>query len=93
VRSILLRGFDKQLAGMIGEDMSKHGVNFLNGWIPTSIEKLEDGSPPRLLVKAKQTEGDEVMEMEVNTVVFAIGRDPCTKDLHLDSAGVKLSSE
>lgn len=57
-----------------------------------SITMLEKGTPPRLLVSAKQSDGDGVMEIEVNTVVFAIGRDPCTKDLHLDAAGVKTSS-
>ncbi|XP_021961025.1 thioredoxin reductase 1, cytoplasmic isoform X1 [Folsomia candida] len=93
VRSILLRGFDQQISGMIGEHMSEHGVKFLNGWVPTSIVKLEEGTPPRLLVTAKESDGQGTMELEVNTVVFAIGRDPCTKDLHLDAAGVKLSSK
>ncbi len=81
------------MAGLIGEHMSGHGVKFLNGWIPTSIVKVAEGNPPRLLVKAKQADGDNTMELEVNTVVFAIGRDPCTKDLHLDAAGVKISSK
>jgi len=96
VRSILLRGFDQQVAGMIGEHMGEHGVKFLNGWIPTAITKLADGTNgglPRLLVTAKDTAGTGSMEMEVNTVVFAIGRDPCTPNLKLQNAGVELSSK
>jgi len=87
----LLRGFDQQIAEMIGEHMEGHGVKILKGWIPVSVEKLEDGTPPRLLVTAKKTNGDETMELEVNTVMFAIGRDPCTTDLRLEHAGVATS--
>jgi len=93
VRSILLRGFDQQIAEMIGDNMTSHGVKFLRGWIPVSIVKLEDGTPPRLLVKAKQTDGEGTMEVEVNTVIFAIGRDACTNELQLNAAGVKTSSK
>lgn len=76
--------------------MGEHGVKFLNGWIPTAVTKLADGTNgglPRLLVTAKEAAGTGALEVEVNTVVFAIGRDPCTKDLHLNAAGVKLSSK
>lgn len=94
VRSILLRGFDQQVAEMIGEHMEGHNVKFYRGWVPTEIIKLEDGkdgNPPRLLVKAKETNGDETLDVEVNTVLLAVGRDPCTKDLNLEKLGVQLS--
>ena len=91
VRSILLRGFDQQIAEMLGENMKEHGVKFMREWIPVSIEKIEDGNPPRLLVRAKETNGDGTFEEEFNTVVLAIGRDPCTPHLKLENAGVKLS--
>ena len=32
VRSILLRGFDHQMAGKIGEYMEEHGVNSIREW-------------------------------------------------------------
>ncbi|ODM92618.1 Thioredoxin reductase 3 [Orchesella cincta] len=57
VRSILLRGFDQQIAGMIGDHMESHGIKFLRGWVPTEIVKVSDGSPPKLLVKAKESNG------------------------------------
>ena len=50
VRSILLRGFDQQIAGMIGDHMEKHGVAFKRGFVPTKVECIEAGSPGRLKV-------------------------------------------
>lgn len=71
--------------------MESHGVKFYRGWVPTEIVKLEEGTPPKLLVKAKESNGDETLEVEVNTVLIAIGRDPCTQTLNLGAAGVDLS--
>ena len=93
VRSILLRGFDQQIAEMIGDHMVDHKVRFLRGYVPVSVEKIEEGTPPRLLVKAKNADTGEVIEEEFNTVMVAIGRDPCTKDLSLDRVGVSLSEK
>jgi thioredoxin reductase (NADPH) len=45
VRSILLRGFDQQLAEMIGKHMTEHGVKFIRPCVPTKIEKISDGEP------------------------------------------------
>ena len=40
VRSILLRGFDQQMAQMIGDYMENHGVKFIRECIPTSLHKV-----------------------------------------------------
>ena len=40
VRSILLRGFDQQMARMIGDYMENHGVKFIRECVPTSLEKV-----------------------------------------------------
>jgi len=72
--------------------MESHGVRFHRGWIPISVTKIEDSTPPKLLVTAKETNGDKTVEIEVNTVVLAVGREACTKDLNLDAIDVKLSS-
>ena len=37
VRSILLRGFDQQMADKVGEYMEKHSVNFLRKSVPTRV--------------------------------------------------------
>lgn len=90
VRSILLRGFDQQMAGKIGEYMEEHGVNFIRECVPTKIEKIEDGSPAKLKVYAKYNDGTEFVD-EFNTVIFAIGRDACTANIGLDKIGVALN--
>jgi len=40
VRSILLRGFDQQMANKIGEYMEGHGINFIRECVPTKLEKV-----------------------------------------------------
>ncbi|PSN41331.1 hypothetical protein C0J52_20909 [Blattella germanica] len=45
VRSILLRGFDQQLAEMVGNHMKDHGVKFLRPCVPSRIEQINDGNP------------------------------------------------
>ena len=42
VRSILLRGFDQQMANKIGEYMEEHGVNMVRECVPESIERIEE---------------------------------------------------
>jgi len=90
VRSILLRGFDQQMAVKIGEYMEEHGVNMIRECVPTSIEKIEEGSPGKLKVSAKYKDGTD-FEDEFNTVIFAIGRDACTSKIGLDKVGVQLN--
>ena len=40
----MLRGFDQQMAGKIGEYMEEHGVNMVRECVPESIEKIEEVS-------------------------------------------------
>uniref|UniRef100_A0A8C5A0U7 Thioredoxin-disulfide reductase n=1 Tax=Gadus morhua TaxID=8049 RepID=A0A8C5A0U7_GADMO len=67
VRSILLRGFDQEMANRAGEHMEEHGVKFLRKYVPVKVEELEAGTPGRLRVTAKSTESDELLEGEYNT--------------------------
>jgi len=90
VRSILLRGFDQQIANKIGDYMEEHGVNMIRECVPTSIEKVEDGAPGKLKVSGKYKDGTEFVD-EFNTVIFAIGRDACTNKIGLDKVGVELN--
>ena len=41
VRSILLRGFDQDIAERIGSFMVAHGVKFIRGCVPDNIELVE----------------------------------------------------
>ncbi|XP_070758342.1 thioredoxin reductase 3 isoform X3 [Enoplosus armatus] len=91
VRSILLRGFDQDMANRAGEHMEEHGIKFLRKYVPVKVEELEAGTPGRLKVTAKSTETDEIIEGEYNTVLIAVGRDACTDKIGLDKAGVKVN--
>lgn len=93
VRSILLRGFDQDIANKVGDYMEKHGVRFLKKFLPSKVEKLEDGTPGRYKVTMKNTEtGEEVVD-EFNTILLGIGRDPCTSGIGLEKIGVKLDEK
>ena len=94
VRSILLRGFDQQMASRIGDYMNKIGILFRYQTIPTRIECLEEGKPGKLRVHYKQTlPSGEIQDSyeDCNTVLFAIGREACTNKLQLENIGLQLN--
>ncbi|XP_007893485.1 thioredoxin reductase 1, cytoplasmic isoform X2 [Callorhinchus milii] len=93
VRSILLRGFDQQMADLIGEYMESHGVKFIRQFVPTKIEQIEPGTPGKLKVTAQAVSGTETLEGEYSTVLLAIGRDACTKNIGLDKVGVTVNEK
>uniref|UniRef100_A0A182J4F6 thioredoxin-disulfide reductase (NADPH) n=1 Tax=Anopheles atroparvus TaxID=41427 RepID=A0A182J4F6_ANOAO len=88
VRSILLRGFDQQMATMIGDSMVERGIRFHHRTRPLAVEKQADG---RLLVRY-ETAGEDgqtsTAEEVYDTVLFAIGRQAETGTLQLANAGV-----
>ena len=86
VRSILLRGFDQQIANKIGNYMAAQGVKFINTAVPLSITLNNEG---KKVVRFKQ--GDDEIEDIFDTVMFAIGRSADTKGLNLESVGVKTA--
>ena len=55
-----------------------------------TLTQVEEGSPGKLKVTARTTEGEDI-EGEYNTVVVAIGRDPCTSSIGLDQLDIKLA--
>lgn len=89
VRSILLRGFDQEMAEKVGAYMAKKGVKFLRPAVPNKIEKIKDGQPG--LYKVTASDGVKTFTGDYNTVLFAIGREPCTSNIGLDKVGVKLN--
>jgi len=90
VRSILLRGFDQQMANKIGEYMEEHGINMIRECVPTSLEEVEPGTPGKVKVTGKYNDGTEFAD-EFNTVVFAMGRNACTGNIGLDKVGVQTN--
>lgn len=85
VRSILLRGFDQQMAEMIGDHMKSIGVRFIRPTIPSKVEK----SGQKL--KVFWNEGDTPMAEEFDTVMCAVGRAPL--NIGAVEVGVKLHPE
>lgn len=89
VRSIVLRGFDQQMAELVRASMEEKGINFKMGAQPKSVEKQEDG---KLLVKwAFNDKPDEVHADTFDTVLFAIGRFALVDDMKLENAGVQVA--
>jgi len=87
VRSIFLRGFDQQMADLVGANLEKHGVLVVRPAIPVSIEKLENG---KLRVTWKGTTSEDHTEGtdDFDTVLTAIGRAPETKKIGIDRLGI-----
>jgi len=90
VRSILLRGFDRQCAEQVGEYMERHGTRFINPATPTRMERKDPNDAKSPIVVTLNVDGKEVKE-EYNTVLWAIGRNILTKDLGLETTGVTLN--
>ncbi|XP_016994729.2 thioredoxin reductase 1, mitochondrial isoform X1 [Drosophila takahashii] len=90
VRSIVLRGFDQQMAELVASSMEERGIPFLRKSVPLSVEKQDDG---KLLVKYKNTETGEEAEDVFDTVLWAIGRKGLVDDLNLPNAGVSVQKD
>jgi len=83
VRSILLRGFDRECADRIGTNMKNHGVKFLMKVTPTKLEKVENDQ-----IKVTFSDGSSDV---YDTVLGAIGRHADTDKLGLEKVGVKTN--
>lgn len=88
VRSILLRGFDQDMAEKIGFYMEKNNTKFIHEATPSKLEKPDPNG--RIKVTYNQL-GEEKVE-EFDTVLFAIGRYAVTQGLNLANAGVVAES-
>jgi thioredoxin reductase (NADPH) len=90
VRSVPLRGFDQQMAEIVTNEMLSKGVNILRKCIPLSVEKKKDG---KLLVSWTNITEQCTHTDTFDTVLFAVGRRALTKELCVESAGVKTVPE
>lgn len=84
VRSILLRGFDQDMAERIGQYMENHHTKFIKEAVPVKLEKPD----PEGKILVTYTQGGEEKTGEYDTVLFAIGRYAVTEGLNLEKAGV-----
>ncbi|XWS76315.1 hypothetical protein CRYUN_Cryun01aG0165400 [Craigia yunnanensis] len=79
----VLRGFDEEIRDFVGEQMSLRGIEFHTEESPQAIVKSADGS-----LSLKTNKG--IVE-GFSHVMFATGRRPNTKNLGLESVGVKMN--
>lgn len=70
VRSILLRGFDQDMANLIGQHMADYHTKFINGATPSKLERAEEGGPITVTYNTAEGEKSETYD----TVLFAMGR-------------------
>ncbi|OUR85159.1 glutathione-disulfide reductase [Colwellia psychrerythraea] len=79
-----LRGFDNMLSDTLVEQMAKHGPTLHNHSTPERIERLADGT---LIIHL--TNGKSIGPVE--TLVWAIGREPATDNINLAATGVAMN--
>eukprot|EP00030_Apusomonadida_sp_AF-17_P006122 a677752_82.p2 GENE.a677752_82~~a677752_82.p2 ORF type:complete len:543 (+),score=269.64 a677752_82:173-1630(+) len=87
VRSILLRGFDQEMANKVGAYMESEGTKFIREAVPTRVDK--DEATGKLTVTFAQ--GGESKTETFDTVLFAMGRHADTKRIGLESVGVTVN--
>ncbi|CAI5479430.1 unnamed protein product [Closterium sp. Yama58-4] len=87
-RSILLRGFDQEVAEHIGLYMERHGISFIRPAVPTRFDRTADG---KVAVTYKRMDTGAEGREEFDTVVIAVGRDAQTQELNLAAAGVDVN--
>jgi thioredoxin reductase (NADPH) len=83
VRSILLRGFDRECSEKIGNYMKDHGVKFKMQVTPSKLEKVEGDR-----IKATFSDGSEDV---FDTVLGAVGRTADTEKLGLEKVNVAVN--
>lgn len=84
VRSILLRGFDRECADRVGRYMLEHAhVQFKRGVVPDKMEKLDNGQ-----IQVTFSDGSTD---SYDTVLAAVGRTADTEKLGVDPLGIRVN--
>lgn len=85
-----LRSFDPIIQEGVTTEYERLGVNLHKESVQTKIEKNPETG--KLTITYKDSEGESTLE-DVDTLIWAIGRTPATKDIGLEEAGVKLNEK
>ena len=85
VRSILLRGFDQDIADRIGKSLERRGVKFEHEMTPSRFERDPDTRKVSVFI---QREGKESLYGVFDTVLMAVGRNGYATKLNLENVGV-----
>ncbi|XP_051552691.1 thioredoxin reductase 2, tandem duplicate 2 isoform X1 [Myxocyprinus asiaticus] len=90
VRSIALRGFDQQMAGLVTDYMDAYGTKFSWRCTPKRVEKLPSGL---LQVTWTDLNTKEERQDTFNSVLWAVGRAHEARTLNLEKIGVEINKE
>ena len=82
----ILRQFDAMLREGLMEQMMADGINMITTAEATRLERCDDGMI-KVICEGCQN------EFKVDTVLWAIGRDPATDSLGLDRIGLELNDD
>ncbi len=82
----LLRPFDAMLRDTLMEQMLTDGINILTSTQVGSVERLDDGSLHIQCSGCSET-------LHVDTLLWAIGRDPLSTDINLAAAGITVRED
>ena len=80
-----LRNFDKDIVDVLVDVMQKDGIQLCTHAVPTELAKNADGS------LTLHFEGGQ--QLEVDCIVWAIGREPTTDKINLAAAGVATNDK
>ncbi|KAK9391543.1 thioredoxin reductase 2 mitochondrial [Crotalus adamanteus] len=87
IRSIPLRGFDQQMAGLVTNHMEASGTRFLKKCSPTKVKKLDNG---RLRVTWKYADSGKEKSDEFDTVMWAVARSYSRQPLGVNQTGFPI---
>ena len=87
VRSIILRGFDRDMAERLKTVLENEGIIFLNKCIPVSFNKNKD----KIVCEYKNNESGEIKKEEFDTVLLATGRKADCSKINIQNIGVNLA--
>lgn len=84
-KDVVLRGFDDDIRTHVTEGMKRNGVRIITNAVIDRMSETENGR-----IDIELSDGDRIQS---GKVLYAIGRDPHTKGLGLEKAGVKLNEK
>ena len=87
VRSVILRGFDRDMADRLRAVLERDGIKFLDKCIPLSFSK--DGD--KILCDFKNNNAGENYKDEFDTVLLATGRTADCSKINISCTGVNLA--
>eukprot|EP01138_Halocafeteria_seosinensis_P002358 gb/GECG01002415.1/.p1 GENE.gb/GECG01002415.1/~~gb/GECG01002415.1/.p1 ORF type:complete len:598 (+),score=44.62 gb/GECG01002415.1/:1-1794(+) len=92
LRSIPLRGFDREYSEKVLRHLEQYGVKVIRGAVPASITQDESGQKVLEWFDMENTTTPDEKEHKIpcDTVLMAIGRDARTSTLSLGSSGVNV---